>query len=260
MNKIFRPKFLPLIVIFSGLLAVALRIWTIGDGPDADMLYARQPVAWNLLWILTLATLVLAVVCLRQLRNPGQYQENFPASPISAVGSGLAAVAIVLTVPALLQTKGNAFATISGLVGVVAAAGMAYVTYCRFKGTKPCFVAHFALCLYMALRIFNCCRAWSNEPQLGVFVFPFLSMICVMLAAFQLACFDADMGKRRSCLLWCLMGVYCAMAALPGSEDVLFYGCMALWLMTNLPSLHSLNQPRMEEIPEAPQNETPAEQ
>ncbi len=247
MKKILRPKFMPLIAIITGVLAAALRFWTIGDGPDA--LYARQPVAWNLLWTLTVLVFAFSMLCLRRLKTPGQYHENFPASPISAVGSGLAAVGIGLSVPALLKIQGNSFATFTGILGIVAAVAMGYVAYCRFKGVKPNFLAHFSLCAFMALQIFCACRTWSNEPQLGVFVFPFLAMISVMLASFQLACFDADMGKRRSCLLWCLMGVYLSMAALPGSGDLLFYGCMALWLLTNLPSLQMLKQPPVVQEP-----------
>lgn len=249
MRRILRPKYLPLVAVIAGTLATAMRIWTIGDGPDANMLYARQPVAWNLLWALTVLVFVFSLLCLRRLKTPGQYGDNFPASPISAAGSGLAAVGIASTVPALLQVKGNAFSTVTGLLGVVAAAAMAYVAYCRFKGIKPNFLAHFSMCIFMILRIFSACRIWSNKPQLGVFVFPFLSMVCVMLAAFQLACFDADMGKRRSCLLWSLMGVYLSLAALPGSGDMIFFGGMALWLVTNLPSLRSLKTPPVAEKP-----------
>lgn len=258
MNKILRPKSLPTVVVISGVLAAALRFWTIGGGPDAAGLYPRQPVAWNLLWLLTLLTLSVCVLCLRRLQIQGQYRENFPASPISALGAGLAAAGAALTVPALFQEKGNSFALITGCVGVLAAAGMAYVAYCRFKGLKPSFAAHFSMCIYMALRMFNCCRTWSNEPQLGIFVFPLIAMICAMLAAFHLACFDAGIGKRRSCLVWCLMGVYCAMAALPGGEDMVFYGCIALWLLTNLPSLRTLKKPPVEDTPpEEPQEESP---
>ena len=57
MNKILRPKNLPTVVLIAGILAAALRIWTIGGGPDAAGLYPRQPVAWNLLWLLTVLRL-----------------------------------------------------------------------------------------------------------------------------------------------------------------------------------------------------------
>lgn len=249
MNKILRPKNLPSVVLILGIIAAGLRMWTIGGGPDAAGLYPRQSVAWNLLWLLTVLTLGVCVVCLRCLRTPGEYRENYPASPISAFGAGLAAVAAALTVPVLFAEKDNTFAVIAGCVGVLAAVGMAYVAYCRFKGVKPSFAAHFAMCLYMAMRMFNCCRSWSNEPQLGVFVFPLVTMICAMLAAFQLACMDAGIGKRRTCAVWCLMGMYCAMATLPSGEDVWFNGCVALWLLTNLPSLRLLKQPPVEEVP-----------
>ena len=255
MFKFIRPKFLPLIVTGSGFLGLILRLWTIGNGPDANNLYARQPVAWNLLWMLTLLVLAVSLIFLHRLKTPGQYHDSFPASPISAGGCGLAAVGIACTVPALMTAQNDSFSSFAGLAGFVAAAAMAYVAYCRFQGTKPSFAAHLSVALFMALRVFIHCRIWSNEPQLGVFLFPLLAMIFLMLASFQFSCFDADMAKRRSCLFWSLGGVYFSMVALAGSGDLAFYGCMILWLITNLPSLRSLRTPPMQEIlTEEPEN------
>lgn len=257
MYKFLRPKFLPLIVAFSGVLGFLLRIWTIGDGPDRDMLYAPQPVAWTLLWILTAMTLTLIFLALRPLRAPGRYADHFPASPVSAAGSGLAAVGIASCALELLQAKGDSIASLTGIVGIAAAVGMAIVAYSRFKGIQPSFLCHLSVCIFMALRIFDRCKIWSNEPQLTVFIFPFLAMIVTMLAAYQLAAFDADMSKRRASLFWSFSGVYFCMVSLPGSDDLLFFSCIALWLMTNLSSLRPL---RKRPVAQEPQAEPPVEQ
>jgi hypothetical protein len=106
-------------------------------------------------------------------------------------------------------------------------------------------------CLYFALRIFDSCRHWSNITQSGLFIFQFLASVCIMLATYQMCCFDVNLGNRRSCLLWSLSGVYFCALSLPVGEDLWFYGGMMLWLMTNLCAVHPLKSNRSI-TPEAP--------
>lgn len=244
MNKFLRPIHLPLITVGAGLLGLLLRIWTIGKGPDAETLYEPQAFAWVLLWIVTALALGLVFFTARQLKDRGSFSDNFPASPVAAVGCGLGAVGTVLSALQLLTSARGTMATVGGVLGLAAGLGLVVTAIARFRGTVPNFLCHTAVCLFFAVQIFCQCRIWSDEPQVGVFVFPFLAMICAMLAAFQLAAFDAGMGKRRASVLWSLSGVYFSLLALPGNANWLFYGCIALWLLTDLCSLRPLNKRR----------------
>ena len=118
---------------------------------------------------------------------------------------------------------------------------------------KPSFVLHAVPCLFFALRIFERCKAWSNIPQITIFLFQFLASICVMLAVYQLACFDVNLGKRKTCLFWSLSGVYFSLLSLPSGDEPLFYVGMAIWLLTNLCSVRPLKARKPQQTEPAPE-------
>jgi hypothetical protein len=247
LNKLLHPKNLPIAVTLAGLISFALRIWSMGSGTDAEGLYAPAPLPWALLWIITIAVPVLIIIMARPLNVPGKFADNFRPSIVSAIGSLAAALGLLVT--ALDLFKGNAYAIdtltmLTGVIGILSGVLMIIVAYARLKGQKPNFLCHISVSLYLALRIFSQCKIWSNEPQIGIYLFPFLAQIFIMLAAYQLSAFDVELGKRPSSLLWSLSAVYLCLAALPSNQDVLFLGCMAIWLLTNLCSLTPIKKPR----------------
>ena len=254
MKKLIRPDYLPMIATSAGLLGFALRLWTLSGGPDTQGLYAPQPLAWGLLWAVTALTLGGFLYLSAQLREPGDYSDNFPANPISALGCIAAAVGILVTALPLISGL-NWLEKATGLLGLGAAVAMGLVAWARWNGKVPNFLCHLAVSLFFALRIFDCCKAWSNEPQLGIFVMPFLACVCVMLAAYQLSCFDVNLPKRKACVFWSLSAVYFSILAMPNSEELLLHGCMAIWLLTNLCSLKPMKKREDTQEQDAPLDE-----
>jgi hypothetical protein len=250
MKKYLHPTNLPILVPIAAILALALRLWTMGDGADSAGLYAPQPIAWVLLWIVTGATMALIYHLTRRLKNPGRYGDNFPASILGAVGCALGGLGILSSALTTFPTAKDLLATLTAVLGLISAAALIWSAVVRYTGGKPHFCVHAIPCLYFALRIFNCCRHWSNVTQTGVFLFQFLASICVMLAAYQLCCFDVNLGNRRSSLLWSLASVYFCVLALPMGEDIFFYGGMVLWRMVNLCATHPLKANKPQETPE----------
>lgn len=236
MKKLLRTRNLPLFTLIFAILGLLLRLWTLGSGPDEGGLYAPQTPAWVLLWLVAAMEAAVTVLLTRPLNHPGRFQQNFPASVPGAAGNGLAALAMVISGIQML-TAGGALNIITGLLGLIAAGSMAAVALSRYQGSRPSFLLHAAVCLFFALRIFLKCRLWSNEPQVGTFLMPFLASVCAMLAAYQLAAFDVDMGNRQHSLFWSLMSVFFCAAAVPASDEPLFYILLGIWLMTNLCSL-----------------------
>lgn len=249
LKKTCYSNLLPLIVSIAGVVGFVLRLWTLGGGPEAEGLYAAAPVAWILLWILTAAVPVVTVILCRPLSETGKYLDNFPASPISAVGALLAALAIAISSVGRLTDSQTTITFLAGVIGLLAAAGMGVVGYSRLKGRKPIFFCHAAVCLFFAFDVFDMCRAWSNETQTGVFILSFLARLSVMLAAYHLCAFDVDLGKRKPSLLWSLLSVYLCLVALADAKDIWFYGGLALWLMTNLCSLRPIKKRRATNTP-----------
>lgn len=240
MKKYLNPLYLPIFLPLAAVLGFVLRLWTIGNGPNSEGLYAPQPVAWVLLWLVTIATIGCVILMSRPLNKPGRYADNFPKSILGAAGCAAAAIGMGISALPDLTNSVDLLATLTGFLGVLSAVSLLLTGWSRFQGVKPSFVLHVIPCLGLALRIFDRCKYWSNEPQTGVFLFQFLASACVMLAMYQMCCFDVNLGNRKSSLLWSLSGAYFCVLALPMGEEPLFYAGMALWVMTNLCSVRPL--------------------
>lgn len=260
MRKYFHPTFLPILVPIASVLGLLLRLWTLGGGPDKEGLYAPQPLAWALLWIVTVLTLAGIFTLTRRLKNPGRYFDNFPRSLLGAAGCAAAGLGVIWSSMATLVAGGDLLATLTGILGIVSAVALLLTAAARYQSKKPSFALHAIPCLFFALRVFDRCKHWSNVTQTGAFLFQFLASICVMLAAYQLCCYDVNMGNRKSSLFWSLSAVYFCALALPMGEELFFYAGMLLWLMTNLCSVRPLKSAKPQEgAPDAPIEEAVAE-
>ena len=253
MKKYLHPTYLPLLVSLASILGLVLRLWTMGGGPDGDGLYPSRPLAWALLWLVTALTLAGIYTLTRRLKNPGRYGDNFPVSPLGAAGCAAGGLGILYSALTTFFAAKDLLATLSGILGLVSAVALLLTAVSRYQGKKPNFLFHVIPCLYFALRIFDCCKHWSNVTQIGAFLFQFLASICIMLATYQLCCFDVNLGNRRSSLQWSLGGAYFCVLALPMGEDIYFYAGTLLWLMLNLCSVRPLkaSQPQAAESTEA---------
>lgn len=256
MKKLLNPKNLPLIVTFAGLIGFVIRMLSMGKGVDEAGLYPPATAAWIALWVLTTAVAVLIIFMTKPLSENVKYNQNFPASPVSAVGTLLGAVAICLAGWNSFTDSLDALGLLTGILGMGGGILLVMAAYARLKGMKVNFLYHIVSCLFLALRTFILSKEWSNVPQIGPFLFTFLFHVCAMLAIYQLCAFDVDLGKRRASLFWSLMTAYLCLVALPSSEDVLFCGCIAIWMLTNLCSLRPVKKRK----PAAPRDSEPTAQ
>lgn len=263
MKNAINSKTIPVLVVLTSLLGALFRLLTRGNGPDAGGLFEPRPLFWSLLWLVTAATAVMIIYAVRKLRNPGTYRDNYPKSFAALVCSLPAAAMILITGVGLLRSSLQADMTtlrpdyvgvVTGIMGIVAGGCLVVSGLNRMFERKPFFILNGMVCLYFALRLFHHCRDWSNEPQMGIVVFPFLASLVMMLASYHRTCFDVDMGKRQVFLFWSLMGVYLSVVAMLSYEEPLFYGSCALWLLTDLCSLRPLRRrppiAQPQEIPE----------
>ena len=258
MKQFINSKSIPLVVLLSSLLAVGLRIWTRGTGPDAAGLFAPKPLVWALLWLLTAATVAAAAMALfstRRLKNSGTYRDNYPRSAIAALCAVPAAVSFLVSgyfqlrdSAALALPGTTAVDTVTGILALVAGLCLLLSAVHRFLGKQPFFLINGLICVYLAVRLFNRCQIWSNEPQMSIVVFPFLASTALMLSAYHRVCFDVDLGKRQWSAFWSLLSVYFSVVAMLSFDQPLIYGLCALWQMADLCSLRPLKRkPQAEE-------------
>ncbi len=238
MKKFINPKFLTIIAPFCGVIGFLLRLWTIGPGPDADGLYPPQTLAWVLLAVFSILTAAVILLGSLNLTKTGSYEHSYPKSLFGAIGYILAAAGILICAYQSMSPTNRILDKLTVILGFVSGVAMLAAAYFRFSGKKCPFILHTIVAVYLAVRAFNRCQLWSNEPQIGIFIFSFLASLSLMLAMYQRATFDVDLGKRSKSLFWSLLSVYLCLVALPGEKEMLFYGGMALWSITNLCSLN----------------------
>lgn len=234
MKKTIFGTLLPVIVLTSAIAALALRLWTLSGGPSATGLYPGHPFVWCFLLILTLATLATTVVLILPLKQNKCYRHNFTASLPGAIGYGLAALAFVLSAFRVADESRDLLGILGLILGLGGAVCFSIGTVDRYFGRKPCFWILLVPCLFLALRLFLCCRGWSTISQTGNYLLPFAAGVFLPLAMWHHGAFALDMGNRHYSLFFSLTAMYFCIAALPGGADPLFYGCMAAFLATNL--------------------------
>lgn len=244
MKKILHPKYLIVYTLGCGIIGILLRLWTLGSGPDSLGLYTPQPFAWTLLWLVSALCAALIALLVNPLKRPGQYHDHFSASLPGAVGNGFAAAGMILTGFRAYGEPSTIFSLVMSLLALAAALGLCLAAAARFRGNRQPFWAYLAACVFLALRLFDRCRGWSELPQTGTYVFPFLASACLLLASFHVTAFQVDLGSRRLSLFFSLASVYLCMICLASSEEPLFYLCMIVFLLTNLPTLRPLKKPQ----------------
>ena len=190
--------------------------------------------------MVAIAVPVALFLLTRELTEAKKYAFNFPPSPIAAIGTGLAALSIgihsILSFPGSL----DAIDVISGILGILSAGALGLAGWCRLKGSRPNFLLHYVVAVYLMLRLICQYRHWSADPQVLDYCFSILATVCLMLAAYHRAAFDMGSGDRRNYAFFCLTcGFFCCLS-LVGWEDILYYLGIGTWMFTDLCNLTPL--------------------
>lgn len=241
MSLAVKPKQLKLLVAAAAILGLALRFALYATGVDEKGLLVSCHWADTAVWLLTAAVVAIIFFCCRGITGPKRYQYAFPASFTSAAGSILAGVGFALC-GAPEAAEGN-LALAEIVLRFVAAGSLLAVGYCRFTGKKPSFLLHTAVCLYLALRLVCQYRLWSTDTQLQNYGFFLGAYVTLMLTAYQLAAFDADLGNHRLLWSWGLAAAYLCILSLAGSGEAFFLLCCGIWVVTNLSNLARRRKP-----------------
>lgn len=233
MNHFLKHQNLPWLALICGSIGMLLRLWLLSTENDKGFI-DRGHISEMLLLILTGVFLVLLFLATRSLLQAEKFSFNFPASPVAALGTGLAALGLGMTaVPDLLNAT-DLLHSLSAISGILAAVALVYAGRCRWAGSRPSVLLHSALCLWLMLRLICVYRSWSADPQLEDYSFQLLAIVCCMLAAYHRTAFDADCGHRYQYAFFVLAGVYFCCLSMAGPDNILPYLSLGLWLITDL--------------------------
>lgn len=197
-----------------------------------------------LLWAVILAGTMLIVLTVRKLDGSNVYEENF--RPSLPAGHFLLAAVIFMMVLRNDFQGSDQLARIQRILGAVIVPGLLWGGICRFRGRKPFFLIHAALCLFLLLYTVSRYQGWSGNPQLQDYIFELLAAVALILFSYHCAAFEAGMGKRRAQLTAGLLAVLLCGAAAPGMEAPGLYAAGLLWAAANLCSLAP--PPKKEEV------------
>lgn len=230
---------LPLFTLLCGGLGALLRIWLYATGLDKEGLLVSAHPAGILVLILTGLVLVFLIWFLRRFKSQGKYSRQFPKSIWGAVGAFAGAAGVLLTAMVDLIRRESAISLLAGLLGIVAAAALAFTGLCRLKkNLRPNFLFHTLVCLFLVLRLISRYQSWSADPQLHDYCFQLLATVSAMLFAYHRAALDLKSENRRPLVILGLLGTYFCCLSLVASAAPLFYAGLAVWMVTNLGELN----------------------
>lgn len=233
MKQFLNPKNLPFATLIAGSVGLLLRIWLLTTENEKGFVN-RGHFSAIMLYLLTAAFIAVLIIATRPLQQANKYHFNFPASVAGAIGALAAAVAAGLTSIIELTASGDLLNTLAALLGILATVALVFVAHCRWKGLHPSTLFHVAVCAWLMLRLICMYRQWSSDPQLLDYCFQLLAIVCMMLASYHRATFDANFGRRDHYALFSLASVYFCFLSLAGPDSVVFFLGTGIWLITDL--------------------------
>lgn len=234
MKKLLKHDVLPAWMLFLGGVAIILReILYLTAMDEKHLMAAGHPLELGILALTGLVLLAAAAAAV-PAKGTREYSANFPADPVAATGNFLMALGVLLTVALWDPAMGGLMGLLWLWLGVAAGIGLGWAGVCRFRGKKPSFGTHLALCLFLAVHMMSHYQAWSKIGCLMDYFFPLLGGVSLLLLAYHHTAFDVDLGQRRMLLGVGLSAMFLCTAALSSCGYWLLYGCGILWAGTNL--------------------------
>lgn len=241
MKQYLKLENLPWLTLLASGLGLLLRLW-FRSTADEEGFIIRGHISVILLMVLTIALFVALLVSTRSLKQGNKYLFNFPASPVAAIGLGIAGLSSLIISVAEMGSATDGFGTVCSIFGVLAAISFAFVAFGRWKGKKPSVIFQVVISLWLVFRLICLYRTWSSDPRLDDYCFQLMCVICAMLSAYYRGAFGAGFGHRGNYAFFCLTGVYCGIVSIAGPGQNWMYLALAIWLFTDLCNLRPMRR------------------
>lgn len=249
MKKLLKLIAPPWLALGLGVPAMGFMILLMTTGLDDRNLFIPGHYAGILVWLLTAAMAVLLGLSLNRLGGRAKYNRMFPASTPAAIGILGAAAACLWSGWQILTDNAGPMEIVSGILGLLSAAALVYLAWCRFRGLRGSFLLWACAAVFLMLRLMFSYRIWSAQPELLRYCFPLLASVCVTLGFYYRTAFGVGLGDRRMYLLFTQMGAFLCLVTL-GSGFDMFYAGMLLWCVGDLTNLRPMKTGRRERLPQ----------
>ncbi len=243
LKKISLPPWLALVLGVPAMVSMAVLCRT---GLDANRLFDHSHPAVLLLWLLTGALILLVVLAVRPLTGKLRYSRLFPASSDGALGLIGATAAVAWSGLTIIWGEVSGLETAVGILGLVSALALGYLTWCRYTGQPHSILAWALVTFYLLLRLLVSYRTWSSQTDLLHFFFPLLASVTMALAFYHRGAFILGMGSRRMYLGCTQICAFCSLVTLGASFDI-FYAGAVLWSLLDVCTIRSHREKPREE-------------
>ncbi len=236
-DSLLRPSILPVFTLIAGAIGFILRTIFLKTqmGPDG-LLTENHPLSIAL-YILCACTLAVVFVCILPLKLlPRRYRSVFRKSMRSSFGCMFAGIGILICGMQQLLQQQNILNMIIMILSFVTAACFGFLAYARQKGSRPHYLVHAGIIVYLMLNLVCQYRIWSPEPQLALYFFPLMASVCLMFGAYQALCLDLHKEDRRAYAFLNQAALFFCFLSLPDSQAAFYLG-MGIYCATNLCSM-----------------------
>ena len=237
MKKLLNTKFLPWAVLLLGVLGGILRGYLYATGVDDRGLLVDGHIAVYLMWVVHALFAAVMIAGVYPLLQAAKYSFNFPASPVSGIGSAVAAMGVLVTAVMALFSGTDGVSVAGGVVGLLCAIALGMRSFCHWQGKRPNAIFDSITCLYMMFYLVGQYRIWSAMPQIQGYAYPLLAVVSVLLACYQNTAFVLSAGNRRMHTLFHLSAVYFCLLSLPKCQDPVLFAALGVWMMVDLCNL-----------------------
>lgn len=208
-----------LLTILDALAGALLRLGVLSHELLTDGTLLPGSSSYIVLMIVLALYLALLIVLLRPLRRKRSWQEVFPAGSSMYYPQLLCALLLFIGNIFVLM-KGSAavqlqivssftrvFSRLLPWFGFAAAACIGVFCVQRIQKKTPSPLLYMAVSVYLVVRLILNFQSWNTDPSIHDYCYRLLAAICTMLAAYHLAGFCLDVGRRRMTAFWALCAV-----------------------------------------------------
>lgn len=222
MKKNTIPALIAVVCTLSGVVCMLLRLWLLTTGVDPKGLLVRGHVGDITSWCITGAVLI-GLGIFTAVSKP---QCQFHTSRFSHIGSILQVIAFGAASTTFERTSMlSALCCLAALL-----AGISCVIRLLLRSNDKPISAPLYCAPVIFFLLFILCRYqhWSSEPQLQLFSFQLLALVCLTVSAYHRAAMAVNLGSSSLYFFFSNAALFLCLAAIPGDSMPLFFFFMAV--------------------------------
>lgn len=243
MKFLKNPANLPVICCGLGVVGLGLRWWLLSTGYDSKgLLVSSHPAIFltALVCLLAAGASVLAVCSRADTRRSAGM---FPASLTAAISSAAAGISMALSGWNCFAAAQTMLPRVCGIFGFLAASCALFLAYCRFRGLRPHFLMRSIITVFFMLYLVQHYQQWFSEPQLNLYLPHLVAHVLLMIASFQRTALECGTDGRKLYILSSQLAGFFCLLSVPGAQDPLFHGVMAIWMFADTGRLRLPKRP-----------------